>query len=219
MERWLCERDLPRLQMSLIVGLTGLASLLFSFLMLQAGLTQMWIRYPAAIGLAYLVFLLLLRLWIWLQKRRPINGDTVDAWDLLDIGSNRTGSGGSSINATDNGSWDWVSDALDFEDVVFLIVAAVAILAGVAVCLFVIWSSPALLAEILVDSVVMTGVYHRIKVTDRRYWLTGAIRRTWLAAFLVALFFGAAGYALQKLVPEAPSIGPVVHRLAERESK
>ncbi len=54
------------------------------------------------------------------------------------------------------------------------------------------------------------------KATDRRYWLTGAIRRTWLQAGAVAFFFGVAGFALQQVAPEARSIGPVIQQVSRR---
>lgn len=47
----------PRVQMSMIVGLTGAAGLLFSFVLLQLGVTSMALRYPLALLLAYGVFL------------------------------------------------------------------------------------------------------------------------------------------------------------------
>lgn len=55
----------PRLQMALLVALTGAAGLLASFVLLQTGLHAMWLRYPIALAMAYLVFLLLL--WLWLR--------------------------------------------------------------------------------------------------------------------------------------------------------
>lgn len=55
----------PRVQMLLLVMLTGAAGFLASFLMLHAGMQQMWLRYLVAVCIAYLVFLLLL--WQWLR--------------------------------------------------------------------------------------------------------------------------------------------------------
>jgi len=63
-ENWLLTRATPRLHMALIASATGAAALLFSFLMLRAGLGTMGMRYPLAVGLAYGVLLLLLPLWL-----------------------------------------------------------------------------------------------------------------------------------------------------------
>lgn len=58
----------PRLQMSLLVALTGGAGLLASFLLLHSGgVEAMHFRYPLAVGCAYLVFLFLL--WLWLHSK------------------------------------------------------------------------------------------------------------------------------------------------------
>lgn len=80
----------PRLQMSLLVALTGLAGLLASFLMLHAGVDAMGIRYPLATGVAYGVFLALL--WLWLRTRAE---DWVDgSLDVPDFTSGGSGGGG-----------------------------------------------------------------------------------------------------------------------------
>ena len=52
----------PRLQMGLIVALTGASGWLASFLLLHAGMATMAWRYPLALVAAYFVFLGLLRL-------------------------------------------------------------------------------------------------------------------------------------------------------------
>lgn len=67
----------PRLQMSLIVALTGGSGLLASFLLLHGGIQSMALRYPAAVALAYVVFLLLL--WVWLRTTRR---EWIDAADI-----------------------------------------------------------------------------------------------------------------------------------------
>lgn len=62
------ERDsYPRMQMFLLVALTGGSGFVASSLMLRAGLTSMGLRYLAAFAVAYLVFLALL--WVWLRTR------------------------------------------------------------------------------------------------------------------------------------------------------
>lgn len=62
----------PRVQMGWIVALTGLAGLAASFVMLQAGLTAMGMRYFCAMVVAYAAFFVML--WLWLRTR----GETLD---------------------------------------------------------------------------------------------------------------------------------------------
>jgi hypothetical protein len=57
----------PRVQMAFLVVLTGASGFLASFLLLQAGLQAMWVRYPVSAGFAYGVFLLLL--WLWMKTQ------------------------------------------------------------------------------------------------------------------------------------------------------
>jgi hypothetical protein len=79
----------PRLQMSLLVALTGGAGLLASFLLLHsAGVEAMHFRYPLAVGCAYLVFLFLL--WLWLHSKADDYLDgSIDIPDLSGMGSPR----------------------------------------------------------------------------------------------------------------------------------
>lgn len=65
----LMQESFPRLQMTLIVALTGGVGLLSSFVMLQWGVKTMAIRYPLALAVAYLFFLFLMWLWLWLWLR------------------------------------------------------------------------------------------------------------------------------------------------------
>lgn len=77
----------PRLQMSLLVALTGGAGLLASFLLLHsAGVEAMHLRYPAAVGCAYLAFLFLL--WLWLRTKADDYLDgSIDIPDPSGMGS------------------------------------------------------------------------------------------------------------------------------------
>lgn len=67
-KRKILQSSFPRLQISFIILLTALAGFLTSFFLLQAEIYSMAFRYPFAIMVAYCVFLILLRIWLWLQK-------------------------------------------------------------------------------------------------------------------------------------------------------
>jgi len=94
LQRELEEGSWPRLQMSLIVALTGAAGLLFSFLLLRAGVEGMALRYPLALAGAYAVFLFLL--WLWLRTQASDYGDVPDPTGLLPD----PGGGGGSCEAS-----------------------------------------------------------------------------------------------------------------------
>jgi hypothetical protein len=83
------ERDsYPRLQMFLLVSLTGGAGFIASSVLLDLGLTTMWARYLVAFGFAYLAFLGLL--WLWLRTKAEDYVDIPEPGGTLPTG----GSGG-----------------------------------------------------------------------------------------------------------------------------
>jgi len=107
-----------------------------------------------------------------------------------------SGSGGSSI-----------PDLGDGDDLIWIILVVVALAVALIAVFYVIYIAPALLAEILVDGVLVTGIYRRVRKLERKLWLTTAIKKTILPAIIIALCFGIAGFAMQQSAPEARSIG------------
>ncbi len=215
-EDWLRARCSPRSHMLLIVSATGAFGFLFSFLMFKMGISAMWLRYPLAAGLSYLVFLGLLRLWLGYQMSQVSPGGPGDHYstgdailDVADISTNLDATGMSGDGAVDH-----ALGVFDLDEVIFVVIAVVALLSGIVVCLYVVWTGPALLAEVLVDGLVMSGIYRRMKVTDQSDWVSGTLRRTWIPAILVAISFAVAGFAMQKIAPNAHSIGQVVKHVA-----
>jgi hypothetical protein len=223
---------MPRLQVALILLLTGLAGFLTSFSLLHLGISRMWLRYPIAILIAYCVFLLLLRLWLWLQRHSlEVDFDP----SVLDFSSSESsthvesfrfsGGGGDASGGGAGGSWgESVSSSsvssggpassggsfdLDLEEGWLIVIAIIALIGGLIASFYIIYIAPALLAEILVDGALVAGLYKRVKHIEQRHWLRSAVRRTLLPAVLVATFFTLAGYTLQKAVPEAHTIGEV----------
>ncbi len=60
----------PRLQMMLMVMMTGLIGFLSSFILLHSGMQTMWLRYLCAFGIAYIGFIGLLRVWLVTQREQ-----------------------------------------------------------------------------------------------------------------------------------------------------
>ena len=100
-----------------------------------------------------------------------------------------------------------ILDSADGDDLLWIILAAIALLAAFIAAFWVIYIAPTLLAEIFVDGVLVTGIYSRVKKMERKYWLTTAVKKTILPAVIIAICFGIAGFALQEAAPEARSIG------------
>lgn len=89
-----------------------------------------------------------------------------------------------------------------------LLAPILAALAAALASLYVVYAAPSLLAELLVDGLVVTALYRRIRGVEHRNWLRGVLRRTWIPAVLTAVVFSVAGYLMQRAYPDAPSIGP-----------
>lgn len=224
-KRRLEQDSFPRIQMSLIVGLTGAAGLLFSFVMLKLGVTSMALRYPLALLMAYGVFLLLL--WLWLRTKAE---DYVDIPDFSGSGSSGSrdctsafdGGGGHFGGGGASGSFDMpagsdssplsdavgaVGDADELAIPLLVIVFAV----GLALASFyVVYVAPMLFAELLVDGALSYALYRRIKAADSPHWLESAVRRTALPFVLTGVFVSITGAAMAAHAPGAQSIGQVM---------
>lgn len=221
----------PRVQMSLIVGLTGASGLLFSYLMLEAGMTSMALRYPLALLAAYGVFLFLL--WLWLRTKAE---DYVDMPDLSGLSSGHSGdcaatfeSGGGSfggggasgsfdepgsMSASDSdstSSFAEATDALDGADDFAIPLVAVAVVLGLALAsLYVVYIAPILFAELLVDGALSYALYRKLRTADSPHWLASSVRRTVLPFFMTACFASLTGAAMAAYAPGAQSIGQVI---------
>lgn len=244
LKRRLERKSYPRLHASLILLLTGLAGFLVSFVLLRAGVTAMWLRYPVAILVAYGVFLMLLRVWLWLNRPRDFGLD-LDVLEILDVtsyestevtapapdgfsgGGDFAGGGGggswgqsvstvtstkssvSTFTSTKSSGSSGFSFDIDLDDGWWILIAIVALLGALIAAVYVVYIAPALLAEILLDGVLLAGLYERVKTIEHKHWLRSALRRTAVPAVVIVVFFAIAGYAMQRAAPEARSIGEV----------
>lgn len=217
--------------MLLLVTLTGASGFVASYILLHAGLVEMWLRYLASFGVAYLMFLFLL--WLWLRTRAEDYTDFPDISGTPSPGSGGSGTcysgkggdfGGGGASSTfdapsesisvvgDSGSP--VGDALGTvaEAEEFAIPLVILILLGAMLfsSLFMIYSAPVLFAELLVDGVLSASLYRRLRGLETRHWLETALRRTALPFVLTAAIFSASGWGMALYAPEAHSIGDVI---------
>lgn len=219
----------PRAQMMLIVMLTGASGFLVSFLLLAASVESMGVRYLLACVVAYACFLSLLGVWIhWQRGERdfdpgidlPDDGGAAPRWGT---GGGQSGGGGASAHfdapspsmlqdvAHDGGGID-----LDFDagDAAIPLMLALLVLGLLLSSLFVVWTAPALLAELLLDGVLAAGLYQRLRRIDTRHWLETAVRKTVWPFLLTAAMLTAAGFWLQSMAPQADSIGELLPLIA-----
>jgi hypothetical protein len=218
LKRRLQRKSYPRLHASLILLLTGLTCFLVSFTLLRLGLTAMWLRYPLAILVAYGVFLILLRVWLSLSRPRDWYLDEVVDTTTEVVSSDSTevsapgGSWGQSVStvtSTRSSGSSGFSFDLDLDDGWFLLIVVVVLIAVLGAALYVVYIAPVLLAEILLDGVLLAGLYKQVKSIEHKHWLRSAVGRTALPAVVVIVIFTIGGYAMQRIAPEAHSIGEV----------
>lgn len=226
----------PRLEMSAIVVGAGLIAFASSAALLALGMSSMAVRYPLAVLVGWSAFLALV--WAWVghhrrrMERRLRSMETIEPLpdpsfasaspggdDPVTEGGGAFGGGGAS------GYWDAAgpldtppativeskAGALDVDaDDGFVLVVAAAAVIGVA---YVVYVAPALLAELLLDTLLVSGLYRTLRRTEPRWWLATAVRRTSLPAVAVGVSAAVAGWAMQAIEPGASTIGALVRAL------
>jgi hypothetical protein len=124
---------------------------------------------------------------------------------------NSTSFAGSSVgSSTSGGGWNLPDLGFDVdadEGCALLLIPIIAVIGLVIAMCYVVYAAPVLLAEILVDGLLLAGLYKRLKGVEPRHWLRSAVRRTLLPAMLTTALFISAGYLMQRAIPEARSIG------------
>lgn len=217
----------PRLQMCVLVAITGGVGFLASSLLVLAGMHTMWSRYLLALAIAYLCFIGLL--WLWLRTRADdyAHADLIPTPNL-DLtpqsatpptfsGKGGTFDGGGASgdvafaehttaiapDGHDNLLADGISAASEADELAFPLMA-VLFAGGLLLSAFLlIHAAPVLFAELLVDGVLATSLYRRLRGLDTRHWLETAIRRTATPFAGAAALLVATGWLAQWLSPEA----------------
>ena len=231
----------PRFHMFLLMLLTGVSGFIASFSFLQLGLETMWLRYLIAIGVAYIVFLGLL--WLWLRTKAEDYIDIPDPGSFVTSGESHSystyydgeggsfGGGGASASfddvgvadsiSIDDGAADTVGDvvggAASADELAIPLLLLIGFLALLLSSLWIVYAAPVLLAELLVDGVLIAGLYRHVRKQNAQHWVETALRRTAWPFLITAVVIAISGYGLQSYVPEAKSIGDVIseHNTAE----
>lgn len=225
----------PRLQMALIVLLTGGAGFLASHALRLAGLDSMLLRYPLAVLLAYTVFLLLM--WLWIRWRwdavadgaAEVAGNGGGGGSSPRAGPSWGGSGGHSGGGGASASWAEAStpSIADADGASLLevadgeaglpLLAVLGLLALVATALlasvWVVWSAPVLMAELLVDAAIVGGLYRRMQGMGAQGWWRLCLSHTFWPLLGLVVFFAVLGWGAQQLAPEAVNLMQVVQAL------
>ena len=240
----LVRESFPRIQMALIVALTGGFGLLASFAMLQFGMDSMAIRYPLALSAAYPFFLFLI--WLWLRTNAE---DYLDAPEITELiprprlsagapdfksgGGGDFGGGGASgsfdgpvtaINETTSSPMRAVGDsvgAVADADELAIPLIAIALAIGIALAsLYIVYVAPILFAEVLVDGALSYVLFRHLRGQGSQHWLSSTFRRTAIPFAATAVFLIAIGAAMAAYAPGAKSVGQVMeHAGAKRAAR
>lgn len=220
----------PRLQMALIVVLTGAAGFLASHVLRLAGMDAMLLRYPLAVLMAYGVFLLLM--WIWIRWRWDAVADGLGSGPGgggSHQGSPWSGSGGHSGGGGASASWGEAATSsstsagstslLDVADgeaglPLLAILGIIALVATVLLAsVWVVWSAPVLMAELLVDAAIAGGLYKRMQGMQEQGWWRLCLSHTIWPLLGLLVFFAGLGWLAQELAPGAVSLMQVFKAL------
>jgi hypothetical protein len=215
------ERFLLRVHFVAILAGTVFAGTLAAKIALDLGLHSMAWRYLLGLGVAYLSFVALVRLWIaYLEgyEPEPDLADFLDGYDFLSNvtsdpgraphpGGGGFGGGGaqgswgepSSAPSSSNGaSWD-----VDFDDgvaILLLVVLSLAVIGGLA---YLVAIGPGILTEAAFEVILAGSLARRSGWTHDGRWLKPVVRSSALPFLIVAaLTLGFTAFA-QDLCPEA----------------
>lgn len=209
----------PRLVMLLVLVVAGAAGFLASVALLHLGLDRMWIRYPLAVAASYATFLGMLRAWLRQQTAAKMLSD--DPEGLLVPGAAAIG-----LAALGDGVGDGVAPPEpedrkhkgstfldggslgDFGDgpgalVILVLIAGIcALVVGIVLVV----TSPALLAELLVDGALLGAMSRAMTPESAPHWSRSVVRRTWIAALVTAIVFGLVGFGIERVAPGARTL-------------
>jgi len=245
-EQRLLATSFPRLHMILILSLAALGTFLSSASLVSFGLESMAVRYLLAVVGGYLSFLSFVRVWIayqtrnWAFGRQPrgqprsfdANVDLPDLGALGDFGgaggADFAGGGGAfggagasgSCGASSEGGASGALDAVGSADEGLpILIAIIALLGGLIALGFVVYSSPMLFAEVLLDVAVLGAVYKKNKRHERSHWAAGVLGRTYKPALILGMFAAIFGFAVQRVAPQEKTLGAVLTAYEARGHK
>lgn len=245
-EQRLLATSFPRSQMVLILSLAALGTFFSSASLVAWGLESMAVRYALAVAGGYAFFLCFLRFWIAYQTRNWSFGrgsreesrrldNNVDLPDLSALGdwsesaqgafsggggafggggaSGSFGVEGASSQASSSGTLDAVGGA---DEGLPILIALIALLGGLIALGFVVYSSPILFAEVLLDVAVVSAVYRKNKRHERGHWAAGVLARTYKPALALGVFAAIFGFAAQSIAPDEKTLGAVLEAYERR---
>lgn len=207
-----------RFHMSLIVAGTIGGGVLTSRLLLGAGMGSVMLRYALDVAASYLVFLLLVKIWLWYVH----SGGDAEGVDAVDELTHFAGnSSGGSRSGSSGGSWLSVPDVgLDVDGegclliVLFVALVLVVVLAGG----YLVWMAPEILGEAAFDALVAGSLAGVASRAEREGWVVGVVRATVIPFTVVFAMTMVLAYFIQDLCPRASTLREAVYCPERKET-
>src|SRR5260370_9521172 len=221
-----------RCDMSLILAVVVASGVGASKLLLEFGVHSLPLRYPLALFISFLAFLLLIKVWIWYVfcRKTAVDLMNVDAGDIPIGGGGSGGTpvrfgGGDSGGAGASDSWGEGSSVpsssgggggsgldLDVGDdfgIILLVAALVLAIAGASG--YLIYSAPHILPEAAWQATLATGLARVSKPADPEAWLRGVLRSSVIPFTVVLVFVVALAWVTHRHCPSAVKLAEALY--------
>ncbi len=132
-------------------------------------------------------------------------------------GGGASGSFDVDLGSSNSGAADALGAVGDADEALPIVIAVIALLGGLIALGFVVYSSPVLFAEVLLDVAVLGAVYKKNKRHERSHWAAGVLGRTYKPMLLLAVFAAIFGFAMQSIAPKETTLGAVLRASDERK--
>lgn len=113
---------------------------------------------------------------------------------------------GSAASSTTKASASVVGEVFDADDVWPIALVVGLVVAAVAGFALAVWAAPVLLAEVLLDAMIVGGMMRRLRGVEPTHWTLGVFRRTWLPVLAVLPILTAAAWIMETNAPDARTI-------------
>jgi len=222
-KREIARKYFVRFHMSLIVAGTIGGGVLTSRLLLGAGMGSVMLRYALDVAASYLIFLLLVKLWLWYVHSGELAAPDIDL-DLLDevdsvtgvtrnLTASRGGGGG--------GSWFSLPDIgldVDGEGCLLIALFVALVLAIVLAGGYLVWMAPEILGEAALDALVAGSMARIASRAEREGWVVGVVRATVIPFSVVFVITMVLAYFIQDLCPRASTLREAVYCPERKET-
>jgi hypothetical protein len=232
---WLERKFFLRIHMTVILLGTFLAGLAATKVLMVLEVNTLALRYGVAVIAAYLVFLALIKVWLYyVRMSRDAIDLSIDGIEFFgDVGGNayeELGGGGSFGGGGASGSWEepfvapaqalrsgatksggskWDFFGIDGEEGCVLVLLVLLVFGLLIASIYLIWTAPAILAEAAFEAAIAGTLAKRARRVEKGNWVAAIWRATVWPFVAILVLSVALGYFVQRSCPEAKKLTDV----------